>query len=170
MAIETVQIHTNPYAPQGADAVSLYNTDLAEGLTFGQLMAAVCIRAGAVLEAQSVAKMNVIGSNNSDISRLSEILQALAEGTVQDWGAVRAELIGFGIDDSGLPAAVSSYDERMQAMKAVKNALDLRTQSAQEDMIDLQTLINRRDVAFTTSTNMLRALGQSGTNMAGRLL
>ena len=32
---------------------------------------------------------------------------------------------------------------------------------AQEDMIDMQTLVNRRDVAYSTSSNIVRTLGAS---------
>jgi hypothetical protein len=44
------------------------------------------------------------------------------------------------------------------------------TQQAQEDMIDLQTLINRRDMTFNTSSNIVKAMGNSKTNSAGKLL
>ena len=38
---------------------------------------------------------------------------------------------------------------------------DSLTQLQQTHMIDLQTLVNRRDVACSTSTNMIRTLGAS---------
>ena len=36
----------------------------------------------------------------------------------------------------------------------------------QEEMIDLQTIVNRRDVAFSTSSNVVRALGTSSMDNA----
>ena len=35
-----------------------------------------------------------------------------------------------------------------------------------EEMIDLQTIVNRRDVAFSTSSNVVRALGTSSMDNA----
>ncbi len=172
MAIESVQLHTNRNAPEGANGVYLYNTDTAENLTLGQLLSAVCLRAGAVLERQSVSKMNLMTQENGAINRLSEILEGIASETLTSsgWDAVRNELISdYAMGADLLPTDLNSYDARMQVMMAIKRQLESRTQQAQEDMIDLQTLVNRRDVAFTTSTNIIRALGQSATNMAGKL-
>jgi hypothetical protein len=44
------------------------------------------------------------------------------------------------------------------------------TQQAQEDMIDLQTLINRRDMTFNTSSNIIKAMGNSKNNTAGKMI
>ena len=41
------------------------------------------------------------------------------------------------------------------------------TQVQQEEMIDLQTLVNRRDVAFSASSNIVRTLGTSMNGNAG---
>ncbi len=172
MAIYLNEIHRNPNAPEGANGVYLYNTDAAQGLTLGQLMAAVCLRSGAGLERQSVTKMNQMTQQNEAINRLSEVLNGLAAQTIgsSNWSAVRSELIHtYGLEAVLLPEGIDTYDTRMQAMNAVKQNLEARTQQAQRDMIDLQTLINRRDVAFTTSTNLIRALGQTSTNLAGKL-
>ena len=53
--IDVQQIGTNRYAPAGADAVRLYSTNGSEGLTLAQLVAAVCIRRSAHLEARGRA-------------------------------------------------------------------------------------------------------------------
>ena len=55
----------------------------------------------------------------------------------------------------------SCLARRMQASNALKSRMDQLTQSQQEEMIDLQTMVNRRDVAFSTSSNVVRALGTS---------
>ena len=34
-------------------------------------------------------------------------------------------------------------------------------QTQQEDMIDLQTLVNKRDVAYSTASGVVRTMGQS---------
>ncbi len=49
----------------------------------------------------------------------------------------------------------------MQAASAMKNKMETLVQQQQQDMIDLQTLVNRRDVAYSTSSNIVRTLGTS---------
>lgn len=44
------------------------------------------------------------------------------------------------------------------------------TQQAQEDMIDLQTLINRRDMTYNTSSNIIKTMGNSKMNAAGKMI
>jgi hypothetical protein len=58
----------------------------------------------------------------------------------------------------------------MQAINSIKEKLEGMTQQAQEDMIDLQTLINRRDLSYNTSSNIVKTMGNSKTNSAGKLL
>ncbi len=169
MAIQPVEIHTNRNAPAGANGVYLYTTDAAQELTFGQLMAAVCIRAGAVLERQSVTKMNMMTDGSDAIDYLSEQMQRIADNNVSNWSTLKADLENnYGL--VGLPDNLNSFDNRLMAMAAIKQELEELAQVAQEDMIDLQTLINRRDVAMTTSTNLIRALGQSSANIAAKIL
>ena len=48
----------------------------------------------------------------------------------------------------------------------MKAKVDALAQSQQQDMIDLQTLVNRRDVAFSTSSNIVRAFGTSARDNA----
>ena len=60
MAIGIETIAVNRYAPQGANAISLYSNGLADGLTLGQLAISVCLHAASAYEGQSVVKMNVL--------------------------------------------------------------------------------------------------------------
>jgi hypothetical protein len=48
----------------------------------------------------------------------------------------------------------------------MKTKLDAMVQQQQQDMLDLQTLVNRRDVAYSASSNIVRALGTSMDNDA----
>lgn len=165
MAIEAVQIATNRNAGTGAEAINLYSTSAASNLTLGQLMSAVCLRAGAILESEGVAKMNVMGLGTAKIDMLSNAMESIATESVDDWAALKAELENeYGL--RALPETLDSYDERMTAMAAIKTKLDELTHTAQEDMIDLQTIVNRRDVAFTTATNLVKALQTSIGNTA----
>jgi hypothetical protein len=58
----------------------------------------------------------------------------------------------------------------MQAAQALQNKMDLLTRNQQEEMVDLQTLVNRRDLAYNTSSNTTRALGTSSADNAANLL
>lgn len=58
----------------------------------------------------------------------------------------------------------------MQAIDAIKERLETMTRQAQEDMIDMQTLINRRDMTFNASSNIIKAIGNSKTNSAGKMI
>ena len=54
----------------------------------------------------------------------------------------------------------------MTVVTAMKAKIDAMVQQQQQDMIDLQTLVNRRDVAYSASSNIVRALGTSMDNDA----
>lgn len=167
--IEASQIATNKYAPAGSEAINLYSTGAAEDLTLGQLVAAVCIRTAGALEEQSVNKMNTMSVGTEKLEKTSGYLQAIAENAITDWATAKAYLTDT-IGVTGLPDNLSTYEKRMQAVNAVKEKLEAMTQQAQEDMIDMQTLINRRDMTFNTSSNIIKAIGNSKTNSAGKML
>jgi hypothetical protein len=57
------------------------------------------------------------------------------------------------------------------------SAVCIRTAGALEEqsvnkmnMIDLQTLINRRDMTYNTSSNVIKAMGNSKSNSASKML
>ena len=159
IGIETIAV--NRYAPQGADAISLYSNGLADGLTLGQLAISVCLHAASAYEGQSVVKMNVLTEGSLKLEGASEWMEKIANGTA-DWTAAKSYITSeLGIDAGTLPDAINTYAKRMAAVKAVKEKVDSLTQQQQRDMIDLQTLVNRRDVAYSTSSNIVRTLGAS---------
>ena len=159
--IEVEQIATNRYAPQGSDAISLYTNGAASGLTLGQLVISVCLNSAAAYEGQSVVKMNVLTSGATVLDDASKWMEKIANDTA-DWAEAKAYLTNtLGVDASTLPDAINTYDKRMAAVKAVKEKIDALAQQQQRDMIDLQTLVNRRDVAYSTSSNVVRSLGTS---------
>ena len=166
MPIETIQIATNRYAPSGSEAIRMYDTGASGAITLGQLVQAVCIRSAAAYEAQSVIKMNRMSEGSANLDAAAAWLSQIVAGTA-DWGAAKAFLTGtLGIEESALPADLTSYDRRMQAATALKAKLDALVQDQQEQMIDLQTMVNRRDVAYSTSSNVVRALGTSQSDNA----
>ena len=169
MSIETNQIAVNRYAPDGNQAINLYSTETAGNLTLGQLVAAVCIRAAGALEEQSVNKMNIMSIGTETLEKASSYMQQIAEETLSDWATAKAYLSDT-VGVAGLPDDLSSYERRMQAVSAIKERLETLTQQAQEDMIDMQTLINRRDMTFNTSSNIVKAIGNSKMNAASKMI
>ena len=167
--IEASQIATNRYAPAGSEAINLYSTGAAENLTLGQLVAAVCVRTAGALEEQSINKMNLMNVGTEKLEKASLYMQEIAEERMSDWATAKTYLADT-VGVSGLPDDLSTYEKRMQAVNAIKEKLDSMTQQAQEDMIDLQTIINRRDMTYNTSSNVIKAMGNSKTNSAGKML
>jgi hypothetical protein len=169
MSIEANPIAFNRYAPAGKAAINLYSTDTAENLTVSQIVAAVCIRAAGAFEDQSVNKMNIMNGNTDKLAKASDYMRQIADKTLSDWAAARSyleETVGV----AGLPDDIDTYERRMVAVNAVKERLDVLTQQAQEDMIDMQTLINRRDMAFNTSSNIVKAVGNAKLNTASKMI
>ncbi len=165
--IEAVQIATNKYAPDAAQAINMYKLDGGDDLTLGQLMAAVCIKAGTSMEEQTVRRMNTMNGNTDLIETASGYLTQLAKGSVSNWPEISAFMTGtLGITASEIPANVTTYADRMKAINAMKVKLEALTRQAQEDMIEVQSLINKRDVAYTTGTNLVKELGSSANNIA----
>ena len=167
--IEASQIATNRYAPAGSEAINLYSTGTAEDLTLGQLVAAVCVRTAGALEEQSINKMNLMNVGTEKLEKASVYMQEIAEERMSDWATAKTYLADT-VGVSGLPDDLSTYEKRMQAVNAIKDKLETMTQQAQEDMIDLQTLINRRDMTYNTSSNVIKAMGNSKTNSASKML
>jgi hypothetical protein len=169
MSIEANQIAVNRYAPEGNQAINLYSIETARDLTLGQLVAAVCIRTAGALEEQSVNKMNIMSIGTEQLEKAADYMQQIAEESMSDWATAKAYLSDT-VGVEGLPDDLSSYEKRMQAINAIKERLDTLTQQAQEDMIDLQTLINRRDMTFNTSSNIVKAIGNSKLNTASKMI
>ncbi|MBQ9368381.1 MAG: hypothetical protein IJT83_11410 [Victivallales bacterium] len=169
--IESVQIATNRYAPPGAQAVNMYRVDGGGMLTLGQLMGAVCIRAGMNKEAQSVNKMNSMNNNVEDLKTAAEYLDQIANNSVSNWTTVRDFLRNtLGMTSAEAPDSLdTSYNGRFKVINAMKNHLEVLTRQAQEDMIDVQSLISQRDVAFTTGTSLVKSTGGSQNNIAANL-
>ena len=166
MPIDPIQIATNRYAPAGSESILMYDTGASGPLTLGQLVQAVCIRSAAVVEAQSVTKRKTMTAGSLQLETASTYLSQIVQETA-DWPAVKAYLTGtLGIPEQELPDNLSTYDKRIQAANALKAKVDALTQDQQENMIDLQTLVNRRDNAYSTSSNIVRSLATSSADNA----
>jgi hypothetical protein len=163
MAISVETISVNRYAPRGSEAVNLYSNGLEGGdhLTIGQLVIAVAMRAAAAYEAQSVTKMNVMAADTAVLARAADYMEEIVNET-DNWPTIRQFLVDeLGVKEDDLPGDIDTYKKRMEAINAMKVKVDALTQNQQTDMIDMQSLVNRRDTAYSASSNMVRALGKS---------
>ena len=121
----------------------------------------LCLTAAAACEGQSVVKMNTMTSGSVKLDAAAWWLAKVADGTA-DWAQAKAFATGeLGIAESELPDAIDTYAKRMAAATAFKNKMDVLVQQQQRDVVDLQTMVNRRDVAYSTSSNIVNALGTS---------
>ena len=157
------QIAANRYAPNGSEAINLYSmgTEGGSELTFGQLAIAVCLTAAAAYEGQSVVKMNSMTAGSVKLDAAAAWLAKVADGTA-DWAQAKAFATGeLGIKADELPDGIDTYAKRMAAATAFKKQMDVLVQQQQRDVVDLQTMVNRRDVAYSTSSNIVNALGHS---------
>jgi len=168
--IETEKIGTNRTAlPESADIV-VYSFNGCENLTVGQLVNAVCCRVGMALEAQSVVKSNIITAGTDRINAYSYIISGVMDGTVNyetvlddvagyEGRRVRDVLEADGFILANLPASLNTINDRLTFFDLIRSDVDGWTLTSQQDLVDLQTDIARRDVAYATATNSVRTLG-----------
>ena len=178
--IEIQQIGTNRYAPEGANAVCLYSIEGADGLTLAQLVAAVCIHRGASLEARAVGRMNKMTVNNTFLQAMSSVCSQMAGGAslddvanIPDSYELRKAARGCSIrtfleTECGITISVTgwSYSDRMTVINQLKTEMDSANTTSQEDAIELQSMINWRDMTYNTSSSVVTRYGNCGLNTA----
>ena len=166
ITVETIS--ANRYAPKGSEAVNLYSNGTEDGshLTIGQLVIAVAMRAAAAYETQSVIKMNTMMADSDVLELAAEYMDEIVNGT-GNWSVIKQFLVDkLGMDGGVLPDSIDTYAKRVETIDAMKAKVDELTQNQQTDMIDMQTLVNRRDTAYSASSNMVRTLGKSMNGVA----
>ena len=152
MRIAYKEIAHSEFLPSGTAGARLYATggasesELTEhaSLTLPQLVAAVCLRAGAVYERGSVALANKMFSGSDELSELASECRAIMSGS----GDIMKRL--------------AQADEKKRAMESLERIMH-------EDEIELKALVNRRDLTFTTAVNTVRSVVGSQENVAGNL-
>ena len=149
------------YAPVNINA---YQYNGLKGLTFGQLIMAVCCRRAAAIEQQSVIKMNEVNATNQWLEEIAGVAERI--WTASSVSAADRKVME---DKCGIKSAdidVSSYDKRAALFAQVKPTLDHATTLSQEQAIQLQSLVSRRDVTYNTSAATVKTLMQSALGMA----
>ncbi len=176
------QIGTSRYAPVDVNA---YQYNGLGGLSFGQLIMAVCCRRAAAIESQSVVKMNELTATTSWLEAVSSVAQQVftasslderadiaASGYTCRKAAREPTLKDFLANECGVDAAylsVGSADARTALFSQVKGLMENASSQSQQQTIDLQSLVSRRDVAYNTSAATVKALMQSALSMAAAI-
>ena len=159
--IETEKIGALRYATDAASAVNLYSTDTASGLTLGQLVMAVCIQTAASYEKQSVNKMNTITKNADLLNKGAEWIEKVLEDNAS-WSRLKKFLVNeLGVLETSLPEKIRTYDDKLKVVSLAQERMNAIMQTQQQDMVALQSYVSRRDTAFSSSGNIVRALGRS---------
>jgi hypothetical protein len=159
--IETEKIGEMRYATDSASAVNLYSTGTASGLTLGQLVMAVCLNTAASYEKQSVNKMNTITKNSELLQTGSDWIEKVVEDNAS-WSRLKKFLVNeLGVASSSLPEKIRSYDDRLKVISLMSERMNAIMQTQQQDMVAMQSYVSRRDTAFSSSANIVRALGRS---------
>ena len=183
--IDVQQIGTNRYAPAGADAVRLYSTNGSEGLTLAQLVAAVCIRRCACLETRATARMNKMTRNNAWMQALANVCKQVADGeslknnanlpdnyepqhlshgrNIYHFLMDECRSLGFSVNDFSFEV---DHKTRMEIVGKLKTGMDKANTTSQQDIIELQSMVNWRDVTYNASSGIIARYGNSGMNMA----
>ena len=190
--IERVTIsRLNPeWAPEGADAVSLYRVEgQGEALTFGQLAIACGCAQAAAVEARSVLLMNRIGSETGKMRTLADMMNKVKDA---DENLACADL-KLEPPGGGAPITYLQYLERYFGVKnatteegvrilpgendkllpnakllfldAIKTQMEKCANESQGDTLKLRSLVTARDVALRTVTALVNGNTQVGLNV-----
>ena len=161
-------IGTNRYAPEGADAITLFDYNGAEGLTIGQLLNAICIRRGVYQEKQAVLVMNRLSVETEKLSHLAEITDRILEAK-GDWNAADFDFLTKDLEIAAkdLPDRLDTYQKRMKAFELARQKLQEINGSVERISIQLQSAISRRDVIYSIATMTVQHLGKSMVQTAG---
>lgn len=159
--IETETIGTMRYATDSASAVNLYSTGTASGLTLAQLVMSVCLNTAASYEKQSVNKMNTISKNADLLQKGSDWIEKVVSDNAS-WSRLKKFLVGeLGVLDASLPDKIRTYDNKLKVISLMSERMNAIMQTQQQDLVALQSYVSRRDTAFSSSANIVRALGRS---------
>ena len=155
---------TSRYAPVNINA---YQYNGLAGLSFGQLIMAVCCRRAAAIESQSVIKMNQLTQTTGFLNEASAVTARIfTASSVSEADKIFMEK-EMGVEESDID--ISSYDKRMALFSKLKGKLDDATNESQELTIALQSLVSRRDVTYNTSAATVKALLQSAMSQAAAI-
>ena len=71
--------------------------------------------------------------------------------------------LGFSVNTLDLQVG---YATRMEIIGKLKTGMDKANTTSQQDVIELQSMVNWRDVTYNASSGIIARYGNSGMNMA----
>lgn len=169
------------YTTEASGSVKMYTVDGCNDLlTFGQLMIAVSCRQAAVLEARSVAKMNQMGAKTESMHELANVMEAIynmdesvrygdCKVTLRDGQSVLLrrwleDVQDFSIDVQPSRSKLMTPATKLTLLGFLRPKMEHYAQASQEDNVDLRSLVNARDVAYKTSTQLVNVYANTGMN------
>lgn len=169
----------------GVEQVS-YTVDGVSGQDYSAVIAAAGLRQAAAVEADMTAMAAVVRTRQRKLSDLNTVLAVLtkalatmpaedakttdksdADNALRD-AAETARTYGIAIRLAGDNGNQIQRDSGMLAQSNVKNAMDLESNSLQQDSVTLQNLVSKRDSTYQTVNSIVkRALNASATAVRG---
>lgn len=158
------QLGVSRYAPVDINA---YQYNGLKGLSFGQLIISVCCRRAAAIEQQSVLKMNEMTATTDLLKETSAVAERVF--TASSVSAADKTFMMTKLEIAEADIDISSYDKRTALFAKIKPKLDQAASQSQQQAIDLQSLVSRRDVTYNASAATVRTLMQSALGMAATI-
>jgi hypothetical protein len=151
-----VVITKTPYYPKQGK----YNNDIvvrkntkkgAAGIYGGSLSVALSDKDAAVIN---------LGIDDVSTQRGQDILSTLIGVYNEKWV----------LDKNQVAKATSIFiDDRLKVISLMTERMNAVMQTQQQDLVALQSYVSRRDTAYSSSSNIVRALGRSMGNLAGNI-
>lgn len=192
--VETV-IATNRYAPGLASDVKLYSAigvdatgsqlELKTDMTLAQLVSAVTMRVAMVCEKAAALVSDRVTGYALDLDALKAVtLQVAGNASYTDRANLPAEyrpktaafrdpanrtVRNFLVYECGLtelPNALGNKADRLECFNRIKDKIDSLTKTNQQLVVDIQSFVSRREVAFSTGASVIKSLGSIGSVIA----
>lgn len=186
-AIQFEYIGINRNAPPEARGIVSYIFNGESDLTLGRLMMAVCCQRSAVIERQSVLKMNQLSASTTFLKASSMVMEQVLAGGCSL--STPVEIRGSGYDKAkgktikqflmeycdvrledlqvdGTDINISTHDNAIKIVGYLRKKMDAASASAQQETIQLQSLVSRRDATYNTSASSVKRLMQTAMGVA----
>jgi len=167
-------------------SINVYSYNGATNLTLAQLLLAVCLYRANSMEQQTVDLMSKMSDNTNKLNNISTQADTLASvevaSTYNYTTQVTVDGTSYtfwnfcvkyaGVSESDLPTGSNNcwnYDQRMTVYNLLKTKMDALNTISQEDMIDLQSLLNKRDQAYDLASNGSKVLMNSALSTANNV-
>lgn len=167
--------------------VNLYTYNGAEGLTLGELLMAICLYRANTVEASTVSIMDVMSKDTARLNVISQLATDIvntafgakfsASTMITTEAGIQVTVYSYMTSDLGIPAASIpggasaewNNDERTTVYSLLKTKMDALNSISQENMIELQSLINKRDQSYNLASNGVKLMLNSGIAVANNI-